>query len=108
MKIKIYANKFGYSPFEIWLKSLGDKKLIARILVRLDRLEHGNFGDHKILEQGVWELRFMFGSGLRIYFAKLDGEIVLLLIGGTKSSQRKDIHKAIIYLKDYQENLDET
>lgn len=86
MKIKIYANKFGYSPFEIWLKSLGDKKLIAR----------------------VWELRFMFGSGLRIYFAKLDGEIVLLLIGGTKSSQRKDIHKAIIYLKDYQENLDET
>jgi putative addiction module killer protein len=62
----------------------------------------GNFGDCKALGNGIAELRIYYGPGIRIYYSKIGGKIVLLLCGGDKSSQTKDINKAKGYLKEYQ------
>ena len=71
-----------------------------RIQARLDRVEKGNFGDHRPVGEGVWELRFDFGSGYRIYFVEEGDVIVILLCGGDKSSQVKDIKTAKIYWQE--------
>lgn len=71
-----------------------DKPVRARISARVARFEDGHFGDHKPLGDGVVEARFFIGPGYRIYFAIHDGFIVLLLTGGDKSTQDKDIVKA--------------
>jgi len=75
-----------------------------RILKRLYRIESGNYGDCKNLGDGVNELRFFFGAGYRVYFGEDGDTIVILLCGGDKDSQRKDIEKAKVYWKEYQEN----
>jgi putative addiction module killer protein len=64
------------------------------VLSRLDRMSNGNFGDCKPLANGLFELRFMFGAGLRIYYTLKNNQVVLLLAGGDKSSQDRDIEKA--------------
>ena len=75
----------------------------AKILTRLDRLKLGNFGDCKTIEEGVCELRIHYGpGGIRIYYGKIENKVVLLLCGGDKGSQSRDITKAKEYLKDYQ------
>ena len=74
---------------------------------RLDRLKEGNFGDHKAVGEGVYELRFFFGSGYRVYFGKSGDKLILLLCGGNKSSQQRDIKKAKHYWNDYQEQDDD-
>ncbi len=95
-----YQTSEGKAPFREWLLTL-DRVSRARIRARLDRLRLGNFGDAKPVGQGVFELRFHFNSGYRIYYA-LDGrEVVLLLLGGDKSSQTRDISKAKQYWNDY-------
>ena len=66
----------------------------ARIQARILRFETGNLGDHKDVGEGVWEARLDFGPGYRVYFGKQGEELVLLLIGGDKSSQSKDIKRA--------------
>jgi len=71
-------------------------------LTRLDRLKLGNFGDSKALQEGVCELRIHYGSGIRIYYGKVGNRVVLLLCGGDKGSQKRDIAKAKEYWKDYQ------
>lgn len=94
MEIREYMDESGRSPFAEWMESLRDTRGRARILARLDRLEEGLFGDHKSLGQGIWELRFNFGPGYRIYYG-LDGRtVVLLLCGGNKSTQTSDIKLA--------------
>lgn len=65
-----------------------------KILARLARVENGNFGDHKQVDRNLFELRFFFGPGYRIYYTVKGMQIVLLLVGGDKSSQAKDIEKA--------------
>jgi len=80
--------------FDEWLNNLKGKKAINRIMSRLYRVEQGNFGDHKVISAELFELRFFFGSGYRIYYTIQDGKVVLLLSGGDKSSQGKDIEKA--------------
>jgi len=70
--------------------------------MRLDRLKLGNFGDCKTLQEGVSELRIHYGPGIRIYYGKIGDRIVLLLCGGDKGSQDRDINKAKDYLNDYQ------
>ncbi len=98
----LYKTKKGQEPFQEWRDGLKDKVIRARIDRRLEYVAQGNYGDYKSVGQGVYELRFFFGSGYRVYFAE-DGEtIVLLLHGGDKSSQIKDIIKAQSYWKDYQ------
>ncbi len=98
-----YEEADGSSPFRGWFSGLRDRKARARIVARLVRLRQGNFGDAKSLGDGVSELRLDFGPGYRVYFA-LDGErIVLLLLGGDKSTQQSDIRKAVGYWQRYQE-----
>ena len=87
----------GKEPFKDWLNRLKDKKAQARIAVRIARAEDGNFGDHKSVGEGVFELRISFGPGYRVYYALDDGKIILLLMGGNKSTQSKDIEKAKLY-----------
>lgn len=88
-------------PAREWLLSLKEQSIKARLLVRIERAESGNFGDHKAVGEGVWELRFSFGAGLRIYYSLEGDEIILLLIGGDKSSQRADIRLAKKYLEKH-------
>lgn len=99
--IRRYRTPSGKIPFEDWLGSLRDKTTQSRILVRLDRMLSGNFGDTKLVGTGVWELRLHFGPGYRVYFG-LDGNVlVVLLCGGDKSSQETDIERARNYWMDY-------
>ena len=86
--------------FEAWLKNLPSPQTRIIVLARLARLENGNFGDVKALGAGLSELRFFLGAGLRIYFTIRDGSIVVLLVGGDKSTQSRDIAKARKMLAD--------
>ena len=100
-KILQYEMSHGKVPFREWFLSLKDITAKARIRTRLDRLRLGHFGDTKPVGEGVFELRLHFGPGYRIYYG-LDGdEIVLLLLGGDKSRQTKDIYQAQQYWNDY-------
>jgi putative addiction module killer protein len=81
--------------FDQWFLSLKDKQTKTRIQARIDRVEDGNFGDHKSIGDGVFELRFFFGSGYRVYYCQRGELIVILLAGGDKSSQASDIKTAI-------------
>lgn len=89
--------------FRDWLDRLRDQAGRVRILVRVDRLIHGNPGDHRNLTGGVSELRIDFGPGYRVYYTQRREQLLLLLIGGDKSSQVKDIAKAQQLAKDYGE-----
>lgn len=87
--------------FDKWLKSLKDRSARNRVLARLVRIENGNFGDNKKLSSDLFELRFFFHGGLRIYYSICDGKVVLLLCGGDKSSQKRDIEKAEQLLSEW-------
>ena len=78
-----------------------DRLAASKIDTRIDRAESGNFGDHKFERDGVWELRIDYGPGYRVYYTVEDGQIILLLIGGSKKTQTQDLDKAVEYLKDF-------
>ena len=80
--------------FEQWLGNLRDAKGKARILSRLDSAALGNFGDCQSVGEGVSEMRIHFGPGYRVYFTRRGTFIYVLLIGGNKSTQRRDIKRA--------------
>ena len=101
-KIVTYKTIDGKCPFDIWFSKL-DKNFQVRIYKRLERLEEGNFGDFKKINSDISELRLMFGSGYRIYYTEHENIIVILLCGGDKSTQSKDIEIAKKYLLDLQE-----
>jgi putative addiction module killer protein len=82
-----------------WINSLNDRAGRARIQVRVDRLVHGNPGQHRALTDGVCELKIDFGPGYRVYYTERAGVVVVLLAGGDKSSQQKDIKTAISLAK---------
>ncbi|MGB2144002.1 MAG: type II toxin-antitoxin system RelE/ParE family toxin [Flavobacteriaceae bacterium] len=83
------------SEFDKWLKKLKDFQAKAKILLRIQKLETDeHFGDCKTVGNGIRELRINFAKGYRIYFKENDGKIIILLIGGDKSSQQNDIKKA--------------
>ena len=86
--------------FSNWLKKLKDIQGKVAILRRLKRVQKGNFGDFKYLKDNIYELRIKSGPGYRIYYTQKDSNIVLLLIGGDKSTQIKDIKKAKEILKE--------
>jgi len=102
LTIKEYLSADGRSYFREWLDSLA-VPVKARIQARVFRFEMGNLGDHKSVGGGVWEARIMFGPGYRIYFGKAGRFIILLLLGGDKSSQARDIRKAQLSWKEYLE-----
>ncbi len=103
-QIKVFQLTETKIPLQEWLDSLKDKTTKARILERLKRLSSGHFGDCKRLDTRLGELRFKFGSGYRVYYSEIDDQLILLLCGGDKSTQTKDIETAKTYLKIYQEN----
>jgi len=81
--------------YQDWINSLKDRVGRARIQVRVDRLVHGNPGQYRNLSAGVSELKIDFGPGYRVYYTKRNGELIILLAGGDKSTQRQDIKTAI-------------
>lgn len=89
--------------FEKWLARLRDNVGKARILARLDSCRFGHLGDAKTVGGGVSELRIHAGPGYRVYFAKRRGQILLLLCGGTKARQSRDIARAQALLKQFDE-----
>jgi putative addiction module killer protein len=102
LSIREYVSTNGRSYFREWLESLA-VPVKARIQARILRFEMGNLGDHKSVGECVWEARVMFGSGYRIYFGKDGRSIILLLLGGDKSSQAADIRKARRLWREYLE-----
>ena len=102
LDIELYITETGLCPFNDWFDRLHDAHTCARIMTRLERLKMGNFGDCKSLGEGIAELRIHFGPGLRIYYSKIANKIILLLCGGDKGSQTKDINKAKEYLLEFQ------
>ena len=103
-ELKIYRAPNGQVPFIKWLKSLQDQKTRKRIQARIDRIESGNLGDRESVGDGVFELRCQFGPGYRVYFGQVGNTTVLLLCGGDKSSQDRDIERAKIYWLEYKES----
>ncbi len=90
----------GKEPYTKWLKSLS-MPIRARIMARMARVEVGNYGDCQPVGDRVSELRFHFGAGYRVYFGETSNTIVILLNGGTKRTQKKDIKIAKEYWKEY-------
>jgi putative addiction module killer protein len=100
-EIDYYVTEDGRKPFREWLENLWDAKGRAKVRVRLDRVRLGNLGDNRMVGEGVHELRIDFGPGYRVYFGLEGRRLVLLLLGGDKSSQTKDIGKAKEFWKDH-------
>ena len=100
--IQIYETENKKCPYLYWESKL-NRKARAVVTARLARIRMENFGDCKSLKgiKGVYELRIHFESGYRIYFGKYKEKLVLLLLGGDKSSQKRDVLKANQYWQDY-------
>ena len=96
-----YQAEDGSSPFDEWLNGLRDVRAKARIRVRLNRLRIGLLGDAKPVGDAVHELRISEGKGYRVYFANVENTIVLLLCGGDKSTQSRDIKQAKGFYDDF-------
>src|SRR3989338_3983830 len=96
-----YVTVDGRVPFREWFYSLHDEETSNRIRSRLGRLRSGDFGDFRQLGQGVSELRLHFGPGYRVYFGLDGSKMIILLCGGDKSSQWKDIKPVQSYWMDY-------
>jgi len=99
--IRKYRRPDGVIPFDRWMAGLKDERAEARILVQLDRLRIGLPGDWKSLGAGLYELGIHEGKGYRVYFGREGEAIVLLLSGGDKSTQRRDIDLARAYWRAY-------
>ncbi len=100
-EITIYITVDGEEPFTKWLEGLSDKRARAKIRTKIDRVSLGNLGDHKSVGKGVVELRVDYGPGYRIYCGLEGQTLVILLCGGDKDSQDKDIQQAQTYWADY-------
>jgi putative addiction module killer protein len=101
--IRIYTDSQGHAPFEYWIEALPDRLARAKIRARLARVEAGNFGDCKPLREGVQELRIDYGPGYRVYLSRQGSVLVLLLCASDKSTQDREIGKAIAYLNDWKQ-----
>jgi len=86
--------------FSKWLLKLKDIKAKVSILRRIDRMKLGNFGDYKVIDNNVSELRIQTGPGYRVYYTKKEQEVLILLLAGDKSTQKSDIEKAKEILKE--------
>jgi putative addiction module killer protein len=106
-EIRHYLDAQGRDVFLEWLKALRDPIAKNQITKRTNRLEAGNFGDHKFCRDGIWELRVEVGAGYRVYYAQSGDAMLLLLCGGDKSKQDTDITRAVSYWQDWQQRADE-
>ena len=99
MPVRVEMTEF----YREWINSLRDRAGRARIQVRVDRLVHGNPGQHRVLTHGVSELKIDVGPGYRVYYTERAGVLIILLAGGDKSSQQQDIETAIWLARNLQE-----
>lgn len=99
--LRIYQTADGKRPFADWLQRLADRQARSRIEARLARVDGGNFGDFEPVGSGVMELRIDWGPGYRVYFARVGQIVVLLLGGGDKRTQQRDIANAKRYFEDF-------
>lgn len=106
-EISHYLTPEGKDIFLEWQLSLRDSKARIAIDRRINRIELGNFGDHKFCRDGVWELRIDFGPGYRVYYAIAGSKVVLLLSGGDKGTQTTDINRACEEWKDWQRRAEQ-
>jgi putative addiction module killer protein len=102
-QVRHYLTPEGKDVYLEWHRKLRDLKARIAIDRRVNRIELGNFGDHKFLKDGVWELRVDVGPGYRVYYAIAGTEVVLLLCGGDKRTQSADIDRARAYWRDWQQ-----
>ena len=100
LEVEIYVAENGKAPFSIWFASLKDSRVRAAIRIRIGRIRLGNFGDCKPVGDGVYELRIAFGPGYRVYYGRKGNRLVILLCGGHKGSQKRDVTKAKQYWVD--------
>ena len=100
-ELQIYRTPNDRQPFTEWLTALRDRNTRQRIQFRLYHVRAGNLGDYRSVGNGVFELRFQFGPGYRVYFGEVDNTIILLLCGGDKSSQVRDIKRAKAYWNEF-------
>jgi len=100
-EIAHYLNCDDHDLYQEWLDGMRDMRAKVRIMARVERLRGGNYGDCKPLHDGVWELRIDCGPGYRVYYAQAGSHMVLLLSGGDKRRQKKDVVRAVESLSDY-------
>lgn len=100
-KVFDYLADDGHDPFKEWIGNLQDRQARARILLRIQRMASGNFGDCKPIAEGVWELRIDHGAGYRVYYARAGEKLVIILAGGDKRRQQADINTALEYWKNW-------
>ncbi len=100
-KVSDYLTNDGRDPFKEWLGNLTDRQARARILVRIQRMAAGNFGDCKPIADGMWELRIDHGIGYRVYYARAGEKLILILAGGDKRRQQAEIDTALEYWKNW-------
>lgn len=100
-ELRIYENEQGNAPFADWLNALRDRSAVARIQKRLDRVALGKLGDNRPVGAGVFELRIDYDPRYRVYFAQVENLTVLLLCGGDKSTQERDILRAKQFWIDF-------
>lgn len=103
MEIRYYKDQQGQAPLTQWIDDLKDIWARAQIRARLLRLADGNLGHCKPLENGVQELKIDLGPGYRVYLSRQGSVWVLLLCGGDKGDQSRDIERAIGYLNDWKQ-----
>lgn len=101
MELRYYQTADGRKPFVEWLAGLTDRQARAGIQARLDVVAAGSLGDTEPVGEGVLELRVHWGPGYRVYFARVGELVVLLLCGGDKRTQDKDIENAKRYFNDF-------
>ena len=101
MQLRYYQTSDGKRPFVDWLEGLQDRQARTRIEARIARVASGTMGDVEPVGEGVLELRIDWGPGYRVYFARIGQVTVLLLCGGDKRTQQRDINRAKEYFQDY-------
>ncbi|MER2510887.1 MAG: type II toxin-antitoxin system RelE/ParE family toxin [Nitrosomonas ureae] len=100
-KVLDYLTDDEHDPFKEWVGNLKDRQARARILLRIQRIAAGNFGDCKPIAEGVWELRIDHGAGYRVYYARAGEKLIIILAGGDKRQQQADIDTALEYWKNW-------
>ena len=106
-EVRVYARSAGSEPFTEWLRGLRDGAGRNRVRQRIARIRLGHFGDDRSVGEGVHELRIHTGPGYRVYFGREGDTVVILLCGGDKGSQARDIERAQDHWRDHRSRPDE-
>jgi putative addiction module killer protein len=101
-EIRHYLTRSDKDIFMVWRRKLRDTNAKIAVDRRINRMELGNFGDHKFCRDGVSELRIDVGPGYRVYYAIVESRVILLLCGGDKGTQDTDIDRACLFWLDWQ------